>query len=91
MILHNVPHFLSHMSMEGPFYYFQVFYFVLEYSLSFAIDSKRTQPYMHPFPPNPLPLQAALNIEQSSLCYTAGPCWLSILNITVGTCQPQTP
>ena len=23
------------------------------------------------------------NIEQSSLCYTVGPCWLSILNITV--------
>ena len=23
------------------------------------------------------------NIEQSSLCYTIGPCWLSILNIAV--------
>ena len=23
------------------------------------------------------------NIEQSSLCYTVGPCWLSILNIVV--------
>ena len=30
-------------------------------------------------------------IEQSSLYYTAGPCWLSILNIAVCTCQPQTP
>ena len=27
------------------------------------------------------------NIEQSSLCYTVGPCWLSILNIAVCTCQ----
>ena len=25
------------------------------------------------------------NIEQSSLCYTVGPCWLSILNIAVHT------
>ena len=25
------------------------------------------------------------NIEQSSLCYTVGPCWLSILNIAVCT------
>ena len=31
------------------------------------------------------------NIEQSSLCSTVGLCWLSILNIAVGTCQSQTP
>ena len=31
------------------------------------------------------------NIEQSSLCYTVGPCWLSILNIAVCICQSQTP
>ena len=31
------------------------------------------------------------NIEQCSLCYTVGPCWLSILNIAVCTCQSQTP
>ena len=31
------------------------------------------------------------NIEQSSLCYTVGPCWLSILNIAMCTCQSQTP
>ena len=30
------------------------------------------------------------NIEQSSLCYTVGPCRLSILNIAVCTCQSQT-
>ena len=28
-------------------------------------------------------------IEQSSLCYTVGPCWLSVLNIAVIACQPQ--
>ena len=31
------------------------------------------------------------NIEQSSLCYTVGPCWLSILNIAVCTYQFQAP
>ena len=31
------------------------------------------------------------NIEQSSLCYTVGPCWLSILNIVVCTCHSQIP
>ena len=29
------------------------------------------------------------NSEQSSLCSTVGPCWLSILNIAVCTCQSQ--
>ena len=31
------------------------------------------------------------SIEQSSLGHTVGPCWLSILNIAVCTCQSQTP
>ena len=31
------------------------------------------------------------NTEQSSLCYTVGPCWLSILNMAVCTRQSQTP
>ena len=31
------------------------------------------------------------NIEQRSLCYTVGPCWLSVLNIAVCTCRSQTP
>ena len=30
------------------------------------------------------------NIEQSSVYYTVGLCWLSILNIAVRTCQYQT-
>ena len=33
------------------------------------------------------PFRLLLNIEQSSLCYTVGPCWLHILNITVCTCS----
>ena len=30
------------------------------------------------------------NIEQSSLCHTVGPYWVSILNIIVCICQSQT-
>ena len=31
------------------------------------------------------------DIEYSSLCYTVGPCYLSILLIVVCICQSQTP
>ena len=37
------------------------------------------------------PFKLLQNIEPSSLCYTVGPCWLSILNIVVCTSQSQTP
>ena len=37
------------------------------------------------------PFRLLQNTEQSALCYTVGPCWLSILNIVVCTCQSQTP
>ena len=36
------------------------------------------------------PIRLLLNVEQSSLCYTVGPFWLSILNIDVCTRQSQT-
>ena len=32
-------------------------------------------------PQTPLPSRLPHNTEQSSLCYTVGPCWLPILNI----------
>ena len=37
------------------------------------------------------PIRLSQSTEQSSLCYTVGPCWLSILNIAVCACQSQTP
>ena len=37
------------------------------------------------------PCKLSQNIEQSSLCYTVGPCWLSILCIVVCICQSQSP
>ena len=33
------------------------------------------------------PFSLLQNIELSSLCYLVGPCWLSILNIVLCTCQ----
>ena len=39
----------------------------------------------------PLPSSQPQNIEKSPMCYTVGPCWLSILNIAVCTCPSQTP
>ena len=40
-------------------------------------------------PQTPLPSRLPHKIEQSSLCYTVGPYWLSILNIAVCTCPSQ--
>ena len=37
------------------------------------------------------PFRLFHNIEQSSLCYTVDPCWLSFFSITVCTCQSQAP
>ena len=37
-----------------------------------------------------LPSRLPHNTEQISLCYTVGPCWLSILNIEVCTYRSQT-
>ena len=38
----------------------------------------------------PLPSKLPHSIEQSSMCCTIGPCWLTILNIAVCTCPSQT-
>ena len=42
-------------------------------------------------PKAPFPPRLPHNIEQSSLCYTVGHCWLSILNTAMNTCRSQTP
>ena len=58
------------------------------------MNSEGTQPYinMYPFSPKtPLPSRLPHDIEQSFMCYTVGPCWLSILNIAVCACRSQTP
>ena len=43
-------------------------------------------------PQIPLPSRLPHNTEQSSLCNTVGPCWLSILNIGISVtvqCAPE--
>ena len=51
------------------------------------MDSKGTQPHIQCIhsPPNcgSPTSRLPLNTEQSSLCYTIGPCWLCIVNIAV--------
>ena len=42
-------------------------------------------------PQTPFPSRLPHNIKQSSLYYTVGLCWLSILSIAVCTCPSQTP
>ena len=37
------------------------------------------------------PFRLLQSIEQNSLCYTVGPCWLSVLDIAVCKCPSQTP
>ena len=41
-------------------------------------------------PQTPLPSRLPHNTEQSFMCYTGGPCWLSVLNIAMCTCPSQT-
>ena len=42
-------------------------------------------------PQTPLPSRLPDNIEQSSLCYTVGPFWLSVLNTVMCTSPSQIP
>ena len=46
--------------------------------------------YVSIFPQTPLPSRLSHDFEQSSLCYTVGPCWLFILNIAECACPSQT-
>ena len=39
----------------------------------------------------PLPSRLSHDIEQSSMYSTVSPCWLTILNIALCTCQPSAP
>ena len=42
-------------------------------------------------PQTPFPSRLAYSTEQSSMCYTVGPCWLSILNTAVYIWPSQIP
>ena len=45
--------------------------------------------YVSILPQSPLPSRLPHNAEQSSLCWTAGPCWSSILNTAEYTSIPN--
>ena len=47
--------------------------------------------YISTLPQTPFPSRLPHNLGQISMCYTVGPCWLSILNTAVCTCPLQTP
>ena len=46
---------------------------------------------MYPFSPKLPSHPGCQELEQSSICYTVGLCWLSILDISVCTCPSPTP
>ena len=46
---------------------------------------------MYPFSPDSAPIQAPTWHWAESPCHAVGPCWLSLLNIAVGTYLSQTP
>ena len=75
------------------FYFF--FYFILGYShltngvvIVSGEQGRDSAIHIHVsfLPQTPLPSRLPHNIEQSSLCYIVGLCWLSILNTEVYTC-----
>ena len=69
--------------------YFQIF--LLKYSwftmlCCFQVYSKVIKLYLYIFFQTFFPYKLLQNVEYSSLCYTIGPCWLSILYIVVCLC-----
>ena len=67
-----------------------------QHCFRFQVTSERTYIYIQPHTHKymcllSLPPRLPPNTEQSSLCYTRGPCWLFILNTAVCTYPPQTP
>ena len=54
-----------------------------------AGQQKDSVVHIHVFvlPQTPLPSRLPRNSEQSFLCYTVGPCWLSTLNTALAVCS----
>ena len=75
-------------SVASCIFFFLTFHFVLENSwltnnvVAVSGEQQRDSTIhtcIHS-PQTPLPSRLRFNMEQSSVCYTVGPCWLSILN-----------
>ena len=50
-------------------------------------SNSATHTHVSIIPQTPLPPRLSPDIKQSSLCYTAGPCWLPTLNTAGSTCR----
>ena len=77
----------------------KTFYFALRYSQLTMLwkpqGGQKRDSAIHThvsiLPQTPLPARLPHDTEQSSLCWTAGPCWLSMLNTALCACPSQTP
>ena len=100
-----LKHEIKFLFLIHPFFFFiyffkKTFYSILWYSWltnnaviisdEYQRDSS-THIHVSILPQTPLPSRLPHNTEQSSMCYTVGPCWLSILNTVVCTCTSKTP
>ena len=58
---------------------FILYWSIADYQCCDQVNCKTTQPYIHMsiLSQTPLPPRLPCNTEQSSLCYTGSPCWLS--------------
>ena len=94
-----VRHFLKNHFLEKKIEFFSPFYFILDNSwitmlCSFPVYSQVIQLYMYMclfFRKFFFLVRLFHNNGQSSLCYTVGLCWLSILNLAMCTYPSQTP
>ena len=84
----------GHMEAKPYKKFLKMFYFVLRYreptnNVVIVSGGQQRDSAIHIhvsiLSQTPLPSRLPHNIEQSSLCYTVGPCWLPILNVGVGT------
>ena len=87
------------MHRSSPLPFLKMFYFVLGYSqltnnvvIVLGEQQRDSAIYIHVsiLPQPPLPSRLPCNIEQSSICYIVGHCWLSILNTAVCRCPSLT-
>ena len=84
---------VGHVSLWSLLFFNILFYIGVQLINNVVIVSGEQQRdsaiHVSTLPQTPRPSRLLHNIEQSSLCYTVGPCWLSILNVTVCICRSQ--
>ena len=79
--VYQTPHGMHWPCIDIDSWNFKKF-FILYWDIADSFSLSHTRSCIHSSPNSP-PSRLLYNTEESSLCYTAGPCWLSILNIEV--------